>query len=142
MATPRSIYPLSTFARSILFQLKVKSGLNGVYLIKLRFLFCFNTRFYVFSVSTKDTECESFSLLEKGTPTFARKNSSGEIALKYEVSFENITQQVDSSSFHLELETASPISGEGVASALKFHIAYLINSIDNTLYLMYKIESE
>merc|ERR1712045_814228 len=44
-------------------------------------------------VSTKDTECESFSLLEKGTPTFARKNSSGEIALKYEVSFENITQQ-------------------------------------------------
>ena len=141
MATPRSIYPLSTFARSILFQLKVKSGLNGVYLIKLRFLFCFNTRFYVFSVSTKDTECESFSLLEKGTPTFARKNSSGEIALKYEVSFENITQQVDSSSFHLELETASPISGEGVASALKFHIAYLINSIDNTLYLMYKIES-
>ena len=141
MATPRSIYPLSTFARSILFQLKVKSGLNGVYLIKLRFLFCFNTRFYVFSVSTKDTECESFSLLEKGTPTFARKNSSGEIALKYEVSFENITQQVDSSSFHLELETASPISGEGVASALKFHIAYLINSIDNTLYLMYKIET-
>lgn len=110
-------------------------------MIKLRFLFCFNTRFYVFSVSTKDTECESFSLLEKGTPTFARKNSSGEIALKYEVSFENITQQVDSSSFHLELETASPISGEGVASALKFHIAYLINSIDNTLYLMYKIES-
>lgn len=97
LATPRSIYPLSTFARSILFQLKVKSGLNGVYLIKLRFLFCFNTRFYVFSVSTKDTECESFSLLEKGTPTFARKNSSGEIALKYEVSFENITQQVDMS---------------------------------------------
>ena len=92
-------------------------------------------------MSTKDTECESFSLLEKGTPTFARKNSSGEIALKYEVSFENITQQVDSSNFHLELETASPISGEGVASALKFHIAYLINSIDNTLYLMYKIES-
>ena len=103
-------------------------------MIKLSFLFCFNTRFYVFSVSTKDTECESFSLLEKGTPTFARKNSSGEIALKYEVSFENITQQVDSSNFHLELETASPISGEGVASALKFHIAYLINFIDNTLY--------
>ena len=108
-------------------------------MIKLRFLFCFNTRFYVFSVSTKDTECESFSLLEKGTPTFARKNSSGEIALKYEVSFENITQQVDSSNFHLELETASPISGEGVA--LKLFPYGLINSIDNTLYLMYKIES-
>ena len=69
-------------------------------------------------MSTKDTECESFSLLEKGTPTFARKNSSGEIALKYEVSFENITQQVDTSSFHLELETSSTISGEGVAMKL------------------------
>jgi len=44
-------------------------------------------------VSTKDTECESFSLLEKGTPSFPRRNSLEFSNLKYEVSFENITQQ-------------------------------------------------
>ena len=46
-------------------------------------------------MSAKETESESFSLLEKGTPTIARKNSADQTDQKYEVCFENITQQVD-----------------------------------------------
>ena len=48
----------------------------------------------VISVSAKETESESFSLLEKGTPSVPRKNSSDQSNQKYEVCFENITQQV------------------------------------------------
>lgn len=49
-------------------------------------------------VSTKDGESESFSLLEKGTPNIdvrkASINHLEEKKQKYEVSFDNITQQV------------------------------------------------
>merc|ERR1719323_2634797 len=45
-------------------------------------------------VTAKESDAESFSLLEKGTPNIARR-SSLEKKQKYEVSFENITQQED-----------------------------------------------
>ena len=50
-------------------------------------------------MSAKETESESFSLLEKGTPSIARKNSADQTDQKYEVCFEKITQQVDFFSF-------------------------------------------
>jgi len=44
-------------------------------------------------VPGKDTESESFNLIEKGTPSFTRKHSHSIENFRYEVSFENITQQ-------------------------------------------------
>ena len=47
----------------------------------------------MFSVVSKETESESFNLIEKGTPSFTRKHSHSIENFRYEVSFENITQQ-------------------------------------------------
>ena len=47
----------------------------------------------IFLVVNKETECESFNLIEKGTPSFTRKHSHSIENFRYEVSFENITQQ-------------------------------------------------
>ena len=47
----------------------------------------------MFSVVSKETESESFNLIEKGTPSFTRKHSHFIENFRYEVSFENITQQ-------------------------------------------------
>ena len=47
----------------------------------------------MFPVVSKETESESFNLIEKGTPSFTRKHSHSIENFRYEVSFENITQQ-------------------------------------------------
>ena len=47
----------------------------------------------MFSVVSKETESESFKLIEKETPSFTRKHSHSNENFRYEVSFENITQQ-------------------------------------------------
>ena len=48
---------------------------------------------HMFPVLSKETESESFNLIEKGTPSFTRKHSHSIENFRYEVSFENITQQ-------------------------------------------------